>query len=148
VFREGLRPPNPFRRREPLEAAMTQDGMSLAELARLGPVLVVCLPALDGRPCRKLLAALAEKRREIEGSGTRIVCVHMARDDEAHAALAPHDLQYVARIADPERTLYAHFGLGQTKPRLFGRPRQLPGTVLLRDGAPTPEPWLSHQAAR
>ena len=33
MFREGLRPPNPFRDRDPLETAQTQDDMSLKTLS-------------------------------------------------------------------------------------------------------------------
>jgi hypothetical protein len=131
VFREGLRPPDPFRERDALETARTQDGMSLKALADLGPVLVVCLPELSGGWCRRMLRDLAAQRVAIEEAGTRLVLVHPAGD--ADAALRPHDLGYVARIADPERKLYRRFGL-EERTRLLRAPEQLPGVFLLEGG--------------
>ncbi len=131
MSREGLRPPNPFRERDPLETACTQDDMTLKALSELSPVLVVCLPELQGGWCRRMLQDLAEQRKSIEETGTRLVLVHMAGDP--HPALKPHDLAYVARIADPERKLYRRFGL-EERPRLLRDPEQLPGVFLLEDG--------------
>jgi hypothetical protein len=130
VFREGLRPPNPFRDRDPMETAHTQDDMTLKTLSELAPTLVVCLPELGGNWCRRMLQDLAAQRAEIEKSGTRLVLVHMAGD--ADAALRPHDLGYVARIADPDRDLYRRFGL-EERPRLLRTPEQLPGVFLLEN---------------
>jgi len=131
VFREGLRPPNPFRDRDPIETAQTQDDMSLKTLSELSPVLVVCLPELQGGWCRRMLQDLAAQRKAIEESGTRLVLVHMAGD--ADAALRPHDLGFGARIADPDRTLYRRFGL-EERPRMLRTPEQLPGVFRLEDG--------------
>jgi len=106
------RPPPPSREIDPLDAARTQDGMSLRALSRLSATVVVCLPAL-GRPLtRRLLADLARRRRALEESGRRVALVHMGADEEAACELARFDLQYVARVADPERRLYAALGLG------------------------------------
>jgi len=131
VFREGLRPPNPFRDRDPLETACTQDDMSLKTLSELAPTLVVCLPELQSGWCRRMLRDLAAQRAAIEESGARLVLVHMAGD--ADAALRPHDLAYVARIADPEKKLYRRFGL-EERPRMLRTPEQLPGVFRLEDG--------------
>ncbi|MDH3590979.1 MAG: hypothetical protein OER88_03820 [Planctomycetota bacterium] len=129
MFREGLRPPDPFREKEPLEAAVTQDGMSIDALSRLAPVVLVCLPSL---PCDKLLAALAKQRPSIEAAGARLALAHF--DGDA-SALVPHDLDYVARIADPERRLYAHFELGTV--RSFFKTVQLPGAFVVVEGEAT-----------
>ncbi len=132
MFREGLRPPDPFREIPPLEAARTQDGMSLQVLSELSPVLVVCLPALGERSCRQMLQDLAKARVSIEFAGTRLALVHMGSDAEAAAELARHDLQYTARISDPKRQLYAFFELGTKRKGLLRRgERQLPGVFLL-----------------
>jgi len=128
VFREGLRPPDPFRERPPLERLLTQDGMSLDALSRLGPLLVVCLP---DRGERGLLAEVAAHRGAIERSGVRLALVHPA---EAPPEL-PEALRYVARVADPALGLYAFLGLGRTKGTLFRREGQASGLFLLRDGA-------------
>ena len=73
------------------------------------------------------------------GAGVRrLVLVHMGSDDEARAALEPRDLHYLARIADPDRTLYRELGVGETTPgkfaRTFGaRPAQKGGVVRMPD---------------
>jgi len=131
MFREGLRPPNPFRERPVLETARTQDGMSIDALSRMSPVLVVCLPDSRGRAGRRMLRELAAARHGIERAGVRIVLVHY---DDVSEALAPLDLAYVARIADPERKLYAHFGLAEEPRGLLRRRAQQPRAFLLRNG--------------
>jgi hypothetical protein len=131
VFREGLRPPDPFRARPVLETACTQDGMSLLTLSAMSPVLVVCLPEVGGRGGRRMLRELAAVRGEVERAGVRVVLVHV---DEVADALAPLDLQYVARISDPERQLYAHFGLGTAPRGLLRREAQEAGTFLVHKG--------------
>ena len=135
MFREGLRPPDPFREIPPLEAARTQDGMSLQALSDLSPVLVVCLPALNERRCREMLKDVAASRESIEENGTRLAIVHMACDADAAAEFARHDLQYVARVSDPDRELYAFFELGTERKSLLRRAhRQLPGAFLVSNG--------------
>ncbi|MDH3590663.1 MAG: AhpC/TSA family protein [Planctomycetota bacterium] len=113
MFREGLRPPDPFGERAPVESLTTQDGMTIASLSRLGTVCVLCLPALGLRRTRALLDHVASRRLDLEGGGLRLVLVHMAGDARAHEEFEPFDLHYVARISDPERALYEHFGLAR-----------------------------------
>jgi len=128
VWREGLRPPDPFaRRRPPTEELRTQDGMSLATLCRYGPVVVVFLPALGTPECGSMLGRVAKARAGIEEEGTRVVLVHMAADDAAaRAELEPYDLHYLARVADPGQELYDDAGLGR---RTAGE-RLSPGRLL------------------
>ncbi|MHC4338644.1 MAG: hypothetical protein ACYSX0_00325 [Planctomycetota bacterium] len=154
MFREGLQPPSPFREVEPLREAMTQDGVSLKALSEMGPVLVVCLPALGSRFCRRMLRDLGARRDAIESAGVRVALVHMGEDSDAVAELEPLDLHYLARVADPDRKLYGHFGLKEATlaqrmgPRVWGtalkggllgggrvvgNPAQLPGAFLLRN---------------
>ena len=160
MFREGLRPPDPFREVPPLEVARTQDGMSLHALSDLSPVLVVCLPALGTVFCQEMAHDLSAARPAIEGKGTRLVLVHMGTDEEAAARLAVHDLAYVARIADPEGKLYDHFelkrgGVGERlgprvwkralkarsksggRGKVIGDATRLPGVLLLHNGIVT-----------
>jgi len=155
MFREGLRPPDPWGERPAAERLRTQDGMTLRSMAGLGPLLVVCLPALGTAACRGWLATLAGRRRGFEAEGRRCLLVHMGDDADARTALEPFDLHYVARIADPDRELYAHFGLGAAPPGLLGRvagrlrgdkpvgdPAQKPGAFLVDgdEAAPVPFP--------
>ncbi len=131
MFREGLRPRDPFRDPPPLEAACTQDGISLLTLSGMSPVLLLLLPEVRGRRGQGMLKALAAARGDIERAGVRVALVHF---DDAAGALEPFDLAYVARIADPERTLYAHFGLGSSRRGLLRRETQDTGAFLLRNG--------------
>ncbi len=113
MFREGLRPPDPWGENgSPLERLRTQDDMTVASLVELGPVCIVLLPALGKRTTRAVLQQMASERARIEESGWRLLLVHMASDDaRAKAELAPFNLAYVARLADPEREMYEHFGM-------------------------------------
>ena len=126
MFKRGLEPPDPFREREILARFMTQDGMSLSAMAAMGSVLVVLLPEIDR--CDRWLAAVKAARPGIEAAGIRLALVHPGAEDEALAALARHELQYLARVADSDRDLYRHFELSQVK-RMLGGFRQLPGLV-------------------
>jgi hypothetical protein len=130
VFREGLRPPDPRRERPAVETACTQDGISLKTLSEMSPVLLLLLPEVRGRRGQGMLKALAAVRGDIERAGVRVALVHF--DDICD--LGPFDLAYVARIADPERRLYAHFGLGSSPRGLLRRRSQDAGAFLLRDG--------------
>jgi len=116
VFREGLRPPDPFRERHPFETARTQDGMSLKALSDLGPVVVACLPD-DARWRKRMLEGVANARRRLEEAGVRLVLVHAGEIE------LPDELRYVARIEDPEHALYDAFELGEAAPGLLGRLR-------------------------
>ncbi|MHC4959143.1 MAG: hypothetical protein ACYTGN_12305 [Planctomycetota bacterium] len=132
MFREGLRPPDPFREVDPFEAAMTNDGVSLKLMSGYGPLVVVCLPPLAR--AKKVLKQVAERRPEIETKGQRIVLVH--RDDgDVREALEPHDLYYVLRIADPDGKLYDALGLTETK-GLLGAKRPT-GAFVFHEGAAT-----------
>ncbi len=57
----------------------------------------------------------------------------MGSQEAAHRELEPHDLHFLARVADPDREIYAAFGLKEVK-RFWAGPRQLPGAFLLVDG--------------
>lgn len=130
MFQKGLRPPDPFRERPPLEALATQEGMSLKTLSAMSPVLLLLLPEVRGRRGQGMLKSLAAVRGEVERAGVRVALVHY--DDVGD--LGPFDLAYVARVFDPERKLYAHLGLGVAPRGLLRREAQEAGAFLLRDG--------------
>ena len=129
MFREGLRPPDPFRKGDSLDDACTQDGMSLDTLRKLGPVLLICLPPTTSWSGRRLLKAIAAERRAIEQAGIRFVLVHPDPDP----ALERFELQYLARVHDPESALATHFGLeGKRRAVLLGEAELPSGSRLLR----------------
>lgn len=91
----------------------TQHGVSLDELSRLSPILVVFLRHFGCPFCRETLEDLRKQRPAIEQNGTRIVLVHMSETQEAHEILYRYDLQNLDRVSDPNQTVYKAFGLGR-----------------------------------
>lgn len=89
----------------------TQDGLTLDELSRLSPVLLVFLRHTGCTFCREALADLSAKRAEIEANGAQLVLVHMSTEETAAKFFAKYGLQNAQRISDPEKTLYRAFGL-------------------------------------
>lgn len=98
----------------------TSVGVSLDELSRLSPVMVIFLRHLGCPFCREALADLARDRAEIESDGTRIVLVHLSSEREILDRLAP-GLADVVRLPDPNQVVYRAFGLGRGRlPDVFG----------------------------
>ncbi len=144
-----------------MEHALTQHGRSLAALSRERPALVVFLRHSGCTFCREALADLAKRRSAIEGGprgGAQIVLVHMGDDASAAKFFGEYALGDVARISDPERTLYRAFELrrgsflqlfgprvivrglaaairgGHGVGRVQGDPFQMPGAFLVQNG--------------
>jgi len=90
----------------------TSLGVSLDELSRLSPVMVVFLRHLGCPFCREALADLAMDREEIERDGTRLLLVHLSSEEELMSRMAP-GLSDVARLADPNQVVYKAFGLSR-----------------------------------
>lgn len=111
---EGL--PSAMSPAEAMSAARIKGGASvgrtLAEIAEESPVLVVFLRHAGCTFCREALADLRSHRFEIERHA-RIAIVHMGDDASAEAFFAKYGMADVARISDPERTLYRAFELGR-----------------------------------
>jgi len=142
-----------------LASCRTQNGASLAELASRSPVLLVFLRHTGCTFCREALSDLSAARERLERKGIRIVLVHLGSQNAALEAVARYGLGDVDRIGDPERRLYAAFGLKRggwrqlagwkalwrgVQAGLFaghglGRPRgdvrQMPGIFFLNRGA-------------
>lgn len=89
----------------------TQDGVTLDELSRLSPVLLVFLRHAGCTFCREALSDLAARRSEIEKHGARLVLVHMGSEEQGARFFSRYGLESVQRISDPERSLYRAFGL-------------------------------------
>lgn len=89
----------------------TSVGVSLDELSRLSPILLVFLRPAGCMFCREALSDLAGKRKEIEANGTRLVVIHMGTEEQGNRLFARYGLEHTTRIDDPRRTLYRAFGL-------------------------------------
>lgn len=89
----------------------TQHGVTIDEISRLSPVLLVFLRHAGCPFCREALADLAAQRREIERNGARLVLVHMGSEEQGARFFARYGLSETPRVSDPDRALYRAFGL-------------------------------------
>jgi peroxiredoxin len=101
----------------------TNVGVSLEELSRLSPILLVFLRHSGCMFCREALSDLARKRAEIEANGTRLVLVHMGTEGQGNRLFEKYGLEHATRIDDPRRTLYRAFGLPRGTMGMFVSPR-------------------------
>ncbi|MBS1714581.1 MAG: hypothetical protein JST30_09625 [Armatimonadetes bacterium] len=62
--------------------------------------------------CRETVSDLAKLRPKIDAVGTQLAFVHQGSEAEAAAFFRPFGLGDVLLFSDPERELYAAFGLG------------------------------------
>ncbi len=136
-----------------IESKKTKDGVDLATLSLLSPVLVVFLRHPGCMFCRETLAEVGRLRGSLEEAGIRIVLVHHGRLGTMQQLLAKHGLGGLDRIDDSDRSLYRAFGLRRGRisqvfgislwPRAIsalrkhgvgipsGDPLQMPGVFLL-----------------
>lgn len=106
---------------ETLDGAVTQSGESLVKLSEASPLLLVFLRHAGCTFCREALGDIAGARAVIEGSGARIVLVHMGDSQAIEELVGKYGLPGVDRICDREQKLYSAFGLKRGKLRqLFG----------------------------
>ncbi|RME96870.1 MAG: AhpC/TSA family protein [Bacteroidetes bacterium] len=104
-----------------LQEMRTNQGNNLWELSQQHPVLLVFLRHFGCTFCREALADIAQKRKDIEASGTQVVFVHMTENKTAERYFSRYELQGVEHISDPECHFYAAFGLVKgTFTQLFG----------------------------
>ncbi|MGL4460903.1 MAG: SelL-related redox protein [Planctomycetia bacterium] len=96
---------------EAAAASHTQTGVSLVDLSRERPALVVFLRHAGCTYCREALADLAERRAAIEAGGATVVLVHMTDEPFAAAFFKNYGLDDLPRISDPTCRLYRAFGL-------------------------------------
>jgi hypothetical protein len=101
--------------------AQTQTGMSLMEMSRRWPTMVVFLRHFGCTFCREALSDLARVRHEVEKSGVRMVLVHMGSEDQAESFFRKYRMEDLPRVSDPHQSLYRAFGLTRgTFANLFG----------------------------
>ena len=138
-----------------LDSKLTRNGVDLATLSLVSPILLVFVRHSGCVFCREALSDLAESRDSIERTGTRIVVVYMGGEEAMNAMLEHYGLTSLDRIHDTDQSLYRAFGLKEGSwwqlagPRVWfrglsasligghkvGRPagdiRQMPGMFLL-----------------
>ncbi len=104
-----------------LDEMITDNGESLRTISDQGLVLLVFLRHFGCTFCREALSDISKKRKEIEGSGTKIIFVHMTDKDTADQYFTRFNLEGATHISDPECKYYQAFGLSKgTFSQLFG----------------------------
>ena len=103
----------------------TQYGVTLDELTKLTPVLLVFLRQTGCTFCRETLRDLSEQREAIEAEGVRIVVVFMAVETKAGQILARYGLEDINRVSDPHQHVYRAFGLARGRLMALIGPRVL-----------------------
>ncbi|MDH3651902.1 MAG: AhpC/TSA family protein [Saprospiraceae bacterium] len=97
------------------------DNKSLYALSFENPVMLVFLRHLGCVFCREALRDVAAQRAKIEETGVMIVLIHMEEVALARAFVEKYGLAGVHHVSDPDRKLYAQFGLAKgTISQLFG----------------------------
>lgn len=89
----------------------TDDGITLQQLSRHNPVLLVFLRHAGCTFCREALADIAKQRRDIEAAGAQIVLVHMGEPDFGRDFFRKYELGDLPQISNPNQALYRAFGL-------------------------------------
>jgi peroxiredoxin len=140
-----------------LESALTNRGVSLADLSRIAPTLTLFLRHLGCTFCREALEDLSLRREAVEASGAQIALVHMEADGVAGRWFERYRLADIPRVSDPDKKLYRALGLRRggasrvlgpaeiwrtTLRLLSGKglalpaadPFQMPGVFLFKDG--------------
>ncbi len=99
------------------------NGVTLDQLSRQTPVLLVFLRHAGCTFCREALTDIGTQRKRIEASGTKVVLVHMGSDEQAKKLLPKYGLDNAVRINDAQRHLYRAFGLCRGTPRMLFGPK-------------------------
>jgi hypothetical protein len=87
----------------------------LGDLVNRSPTLVVFLRHFGCTFCRQTMAEVAERRLQIESSGTLIAFVHPESADAARPWFDRFGLGDVLQVSDPSLKHYLAFGLGNMR---------------------------------
>lgn len=95
---------------------------TLGKASDTQPVLLVFLRHFGCSFCREAISDLSKQRKKFEAKGVNVIMAHMAADAAtAEQFFKKYKLWPVDHIADPEKKVYAAFGLGRGTPQqLFG----------------------------
>lgn len=103
-----------------LQQYRTETGRTLLELVDESPLLLIFLRHFGCSFCRQTLDDVSQIRDVIEGRGVRPVFVHLGTPERAKPYFDYYHLADVARVSDPDATLYARpvFALPRKNPFL------------------------------
>ncbi len=96
---------------ELLDEMSVNTGQTLREMSEEQPVLLVFLRHFGCIFCREALSDIAEKKKEIEELGAKVVFVHMTDNEVAGRYFSRFGLEGALHISDPECRYYQAFGL-------------------------------------
>ena len=101
----------------------TDNGMTIDQLSRFSPVLLVFLRHAGCTFCREALSDIAKQRNEIESEGATVVLVHMGDPAFGRQFFRKYGLDDVAQISNPSQALYRAFGLRKGTASMLLGPR-------------------------
>ncbi|MBS1718013.1 MAG: redoxin domain-containing protein [Armatimonadetes bacterium] len=139
-----------------LEEFKTQDGVSLAEHAKQGTVMLVFLRHFGCIFCKQTVARIVSLLPELKTLGVTPIFIHQ-ESEGAEAFFSQFSAEYMLRVADPSYRLYQHFGIpkvrfvdvvspsamlaglsayraGFRQTNATADPSQMPGLVILQPG--------------
>lgn len=101
---------------------VTSSGETLGVLADNSPILLIFLRHFGCSFCREAIADISKRKKRLEKQGILVVFVHMSPENEvAEQFFKKYKLWPVQHISDPEKRIYASFGLSRGTPQqLFG----------------------------
>lgn len=112
-----------------------QDGRILRDVTQDHPVLLLFLRQLGCTFCREAVRDLSLLQPELSARGVEVVLVHQGTQAQGDEVLAQFGGGAFARVADPERKLYAAFNLKVASlGRAFGIPMWLRAFEVVRSG--------------
>ncbi|KAA1258504.1 AhpC/TSA family protein [Rubripirellula obstinata] len=100
---------------------VTQDGVSLADLSRKSPLMMLFLRHSGCTFCREALNDLSSKKNALIAAGVVPVLVHQGDPAKASADFASYGLGEIDHVSDPQCQLYRAYDLQRGKfLQLFG----------------------------
>jgi peroxiredoxin len=104
-----------------LDEIVTNGGLSVLQLSKDKPVLLIFLRHLGCVFCREALKDIASLNRLLVQGDQEIVFVHMESNDIARPFFEKYNLKDCLHVEDTEQRLYQEFGLTRgTVSQLFG----------------------------
>lgn len=104
-----------------MQSIAVNSGKSAVALSQERPLMVAFVRHGGCTFCREMLSELKDHKNWIYEKGIQILIVHMGTESQGKDLLGKYDLSDVMIFSDPEKKLYASFGLGRgTLKQLFG----------------------------
>lgn len=111
-----------------VQSSYENKGIDLVEISYNQPIMLFFLRHFGCTFCRQALSDISAIQDKITALGVQVVYVHMVDKETADIHLSSFNLSNSTHISDPEKELYAYFGLQK------GSFRQLYGLSVMMTG--------------